>query len=81
MLNQIEDIVKKVKELFGNFDTPSEAELVSQSLDYLADHELNICEDRLSELKLVIWLRNKVQKTNNKEDDYDAKIYSVNEFD
>ena len=53
---QIKEIVKEIKEIFGGFETPDEAVLISQSLDYLKDKDMNICDNKQDELKFTIWL-------------------------
>ena len=75
---QIKEIVKEIKEIFGGFETPDEAVLISQSLDYLKDKDMNICDDKQDELKFTIWLRDKVKQGKKPEKNYD---YSLKSFD
>lgn len=75
---QIKEIVKEIKEIFGGFETPDEAVLISQSLDYLKDKDMNICDNKQDELKFTIWLRDKVKQGKKPEKNYD---YSLKSFD
>ena len=72
---RIKEIVKEVREAFGRYDTPSEADLISQSLDYLYVREMNLCENPMDELKFTIWLRDKVKKSAYKTGEYDLKEF------
>ena len=74
LFNRIKEIVKEVRETFGQYDSPSEADLISQSLDYLEVRGMNVCENAMDELKYTIWLRNKVRKKENKTN------YTLKEF-
>ena len=79
LFNRIKEIVKEVKEAFGRYDTPSEADLISQSLDYLDTRGMNVCENAMDELKFTIWLRDKVKKSAYKSEDK-LVDYSLKEF-
>ena len=76
LFNRIKEIVKEVREAFGHYQTPTEAELISQSLDYLNVRGMNVCENAMDELKFTIWLRDKVKDSAYKMGEYDLKEFN-----
>ena len=70
LFNQVKELVKSLIEIFGGDDNTDEKALISSALDYLTENKMDICENRQDELKLTIWLRDKIVKKSTKESEY-----------
>ena len=78
LFNQVKELVKSLIEIFGGDGYTDERVLIFSALDYLTENKMDICENRQDELKLTIWLRDKIVKTNKTESS--SYEYSTTEF-